>query len=76
MPKSDYEDKYDKLLQKAEKLANDKSRLESEVAALREQNKRVRKLAKRHNSGEGSGAHGLGGSPSPTKPAVPGGESS
>ncbi|GAA5876082.1 hypothetical protein JCM3774_004499 [Rhodotorula dairenensis] len=72
-PAIDYKEQYEKLLQRADKLTTDKKRLESEVAVLREQNKRARKLAKRANSGEGSGAQGLNGSPSPTKPAVPGG---
>ena len=72
-PTVDYKERYEKLLHKADKLATDKSRLESELAVLREQNKRARKKAKRNDSGEGS--LGVGGSPSPTKPAVPGGGS-
>ncbi|GAA5987819.1 hypothetical protein JCM10908_007228 [Rhodotorula pacifica] len=73
-PAIDYKEKYDKLLQKADKLVSDKSRLESELAVLREHNKRARKQAKRNNSGEGASAYGgPSGSPSPTKPAVPGG---
>lgn len=73
-PTDDLKERYEKLLRKADKLASDKSRLESEVAVLREQNKRARKKAKRNDSGEGS--LGASGSPSPTKPAVPGGGSS
>ncbi|KWU44006.1 hypothetical protein RHOSPDRAFT_34435 [Rhodotorula sp. JG-1b] len=69
-PTVDYKERYEKLLHKADKLATDKSRLESEVAVLREQNKRARKKAMRNDSGEGS--LGVGGSPSPTKMAVPG----
>lgn len=69
-PTDDLKERYEKLLRKADKLASDKSRLESEVAVLREQNKRARKKAKRNDSGEGS--LGASGSPSPTKPAVPG----
>lgn len=73
-PTDDLKKRYEKLLRQADKLASDKSRLESEVAVLREQNKRARKKAKRNDSGEGS--FGASGSPSPTKPAVPGGGSS
>ncbi|KAG0663902.1 hypothetical protein C6P46_002128 [Rhodotorula mucilaginosa] len=69
-PTVDYKEKYEKLLLRADKLASDKSRLESEVAVLREQTKRARKKAKRNDSGDGS--LGTSGSPSPTKPAVPG----
>jgi hypothetical protein len=72
-PTVDYKEKYEKLLLRADKLASDKSRLESEVAVLREQTKRARKKAKRNDSGDGS--LGASGSPSPTKPAVPGGGS-